>query len=192
MNDTLDRLNERLWVESMPHDYPVDEPERWRIRDDDSAAWASRKLKAAEREVERINAWAEREKARIDQVAMEERLAHQRDIDFFQTHLAVWLKDMIAEGRVKKSVVLPGGKVALRARQPKLNIENEAHLLDYLRGHHPDLLRVREDIDKGKLRKAVKIDGNRVVLSETGEILADVWAEPQEDSISFSPAEDDE
>jgi len=152
MSAVLDRLNERL---DLTYDVPDSHDETWRIVDDDGAAWASRKLQAAHREVAKVDAWAEREKARIDRVAAEERRSHERDIDFFQTHLALWLRDLIADGRTKKSLSLPGGKIALRARQPKLNIENEEHLLDFLRGHHPDLVKVKESVNLSALKKAV-------------------------------------
>lgn len=188
MSDVLDRLNERL---DLTYDVPDEHDESWRITDDDAAAWASRKLKAAHAEIARVDAWAEREKARIDAVAEEERRSHERDADFFQTHLALWLRELIAEGRAKKSISLPGGKIALRARSPKLNIENEGHLLDFLRGHYPDLVRVKESVNLAALKKAVKLDGQTVVLADSGEVLSDVWAEPQEDSISFSPAEEE-
>jgi len=188
MSDVLDRLNERL---DLTYDVPDPRLQNWRIVDDDGAAWASRKLQAAHREVAKVDSWAEREKARIDRVAEEERRSHERDIDFFQTHLALWLRDLIADGRTKKSLSLPGGKIALRARQPKLNIENEEHLLDYLRGHYPDLVKVKESVNLSALKKAVALDGQTVVLADTGEVLEDVWAEPQEDSISFSPAEEE-
>lgn len=191
MSDILERLNERLDLAGMPDDYaPHDEG--WRVRDDDSAAWASRKLRDAHGKVAEIDAWAAREKERIDAVAEEEKRSHERDIEFFQTHLALWLRELISEGRAKKSIALPGGKIALRARQPKLNIENEEHLLDYLRGHHPELVKVKESLDRAAFKKAVVLDGQTVVLADTGEVLSDVWAEPQEDSISFAPAEDDE
>jgi len=139
-----------------------------------------------------VDSWAEREKARIDRVAEEERRSHERDIDFFQTHLALWLRNLIAEGRSKKSLSLPGGKIALRARQPKLNIENEEHLLDFLRGHYPDLVKVKESVNLSALKKAVALDGQTVVLADTGEVLQDVWAEPQEDSVSFALAEEND
>jgi len=148
----------------LTYDVPDTHDETWRIVDDDGAAWASRKLQAAHREVAKVDAWAEREKARIDRVAEEEKRSHERDIDFFQTHLALWLRDLIADGRTKKSLSLPGGKIQLRARQPKLNIENEQHLLDYLRGHHPDLVKVRESVNLSALKKAVALDGQTVVL----------------------------
>jgi len=203
MSDVLDRLKERLtneapssasgWEKAYENqDNPFLDDDHatktWRIVDDDGAAWASRKLQAAHREVAKVDSWAEREKARIDRVAEEERRSHERDIDFFQTHLALWLRDLIANGRTKKSLSLPGGKIQLRARQPKLNIENEEHLLDYLRGHYPDLVKVKESVNLSALKKAVALDGQTVVLADSGEVLSDVWAEPQEDSISFSPA----
>jgi len=53
-------------------------------------------------------------------------------------------------------------------------------------------VKVKESVNLSALKKAVALDGQTVVLADTGEVLEDVWAEPQDDSVSFAPAEDDE
>jgi len=52
-------------------------------------------------------------------------------------------------------------------------------------------VKVKESVNLSALKKAVALDGQTVVLADSGEVLSDVWAEPQEDSISFSPAEEE-
>jgi len=187
MSDVATRLDDALLNMGDPgREYD----EAWSIQTDDTAAWASRKLKAAHDELSKIDAWAEREKTRIDAVAAEERRAHDRDADFFQAHLAVWLRDLIREGRAKKSLSLPGGKIALRSRGPKIEITDEGVALSWLREHRPDLVRVKESLDRAGLKKVTIMDGQKVVLVDTGEVLEFAYAEPQEDSVSFAPAED--
>ena len=188
MSDVATRLDDALLNMGDPgREYD----EAWSIQTDDTAAWASRKLKAAHDELSKIDAWAEREKTRIDAVAAEERRAHDRDADFFQAHLAVWLRDLIREGRAKKSLSLPGGKIALRSRGPKIEVEDEATFVAWLHSSgHESLVRVRESVDRAALNKAVSTEGTRVYLVESGEVLDGVHADPQEDSVSFSPAED--
>ena len=188
MSDVATRLDDALLNMGDPgREYD----EAWSIQTDDTAAWASRKLRAAHHEAARIDAWMEREIARVREVAAEEKKSHERDIDWFQSHLAVYLNRLISEGRAKKSLVLPGGKIALRSRGPKIEVEDEATFVAWLHSSgHESLVRVRESVDRAALNKAVSTEGTRVYLVESGEVLDGVHADPQEDSVSFAPAED--
>ena len=189
MSDVATRLDDALLNMGDPgREYD----EAWSIQTDDTAAWASRKLRAAHHEAARIDAWMEREIARVREVAAEEKKSHERDIDWFQSHLAVYLNRLISEGRAKKSLVLPGGKIALRSRGPKIEVEDEATFIAWLHSSgHESLVRVRESVDRAALNKAVSTEGTRVYLVESGEVLDGVHADPQEDSVSFSPTEDE-
>jgi phage host-nuclease inhibitor protein Gam len=190
MSDIATRLDDALLdVDTTGREYD----EAWSIQTDDTAAWASRKLRAAHHETARIDAWTERQIARIREVAAEEKRSRERDIDWFQSHLAVYLSHLIAEGRAKKSLVLPGGKIALRKRAAKLEVEDEGTFVAWLRSSgHESLVRVRESVDRAALNKAVSVEGTRVYLVESGEALEGVRADPQADSVSFTPTEVEE
>ena len=191
MSDVLDRLEEHLSAATRPEGEVYRDD--WRIEDDDAAAWASRKLRDAHREMNRIDAWAEKQIDRIREVAAEEKRQHERDADWFQTHLQLWLQELIAEGRAKKSIALPGGKLAMRKRQPKIEVEDEESFIVWLHtAGRDDLVKVKESIDKAALKKSIAIEGTRAFLADTGEVLEGVLVEPQEDSVTFSPVEEEE
>ena len=188
MTDVRDRLDEALLEETeprVPHQH-----EGWRIRDDDEAAWVSRKAQKAHRELARVDAWEEREIARIRAVAARERTPFEREVEWAEGQLHVWLDGLIREGRNKKSMELPGGRVAVRSRPPRLEIDDEDTAVGYLRG--TEYVRIKESLDRVKLRKALATDGTTVYLAETGERVPWAHMEPQEDSVTFTPAEDDD
>lgn len=162
--------------------------DRWRITDMDAAAWASRKAQSAMAAIEDINAWEAREVGRVQEVARRERARIERDVVFFKGHLAEYLTRLIADGRAKKSLELPGGKVALRARQPQLDVMDEI-AIEWAKKFDPSLVRVKESLDRVELRKAVVLmpDGT-VVHRESGQPMDFArWTEGG-DNVSFTPA----
>ena len=185
MTDVLDRLDEALMEETAP-----ETSEAWRITTDDEAAWVSRKAQKAHRELARVEAWEEREIARVKAVAARERTPYERDIEWAEGQLHVWLDGLIREGRNKKSMELPGGRVAVRSRPPRLEIDDETVALEWLHERGAGYVRVKESVDKAALRKHLVVDGTTVAL-DTGEPVEWARFEPQEDSVSFTPAEDE-
>jgi hypothetical protein len=183
MISIADRLDEAL----INHDAP--EREGWTVDSQDSAAWASRKLAKAHAAVEAVSAWEAREIERIRAVAEAERRRYQGEIEFFEGHLGTYLLKLVAEGRKTKSLDLPGGRIQLRARQPKLEILDEERAIAWLKAaEHGELVRVKESVDKAALKKALAAEDGVLFIAETGEPVEWASLEEQGDSVSFTPA----
>jgi hypothetical protein len=188
VTDTLDRLN----ALSRP-DGASDTPnEGWAVRDLDSASWAARKASEASAEIARIDAWEQREIDRARAAAATERKRHEESRTFFATALALYLNTLITQGRRTKSLNLPHGTIKFRARQPQLDLDDDAALA-YAREHRTDWLRIRTDIDRSALKGGVILsDGGLVIDSGTGEVLPFARWSPQPDSPTFTPAGGDD
>lgn len=187
MTEALDHLEAQL----RPDEAPDQPTEGWSITGLETAAWASRKAAAAHREINRWKTWAEAEKARIDAIVAAECKRFEEDAAFFEHHLAVFLKAEIEAGRKTKSLTLPGGTIKLTARQPKVEWD-EAQVLAWVKeADRPDLVRVKESLDKTALKKAAVLAEDGVVVID-GEIVPGAAWEAQEDSASFTVNEEGE
>jgi len=184
MTDLTEWLTDAL----RPDDAPDQPTEGWSITGLETAAWASRKAAAARRKQADIRAWATAEKARIDAVAASEAARFERDAEFFEGHLAVFLRSEIAAGRKTKSLELPGGTIKLTARPARLDVDPTAFLA-WAEVHRPDLVRVKSEPDKALLRKRAELAEDGVVVID-GEIVPGATWEAQEDSASFAVTDD--
>ena len=183
--DTYARLDEALINEDNQ-----DTPEAWEIRDMDTAAWASRKAHRASTELARMEAWRDEQVARIDRIVNTEAARSERDLEFFTNHLGAYLSKLVHEGRKTKSLDLPGGTIRMRAKQPALDIVDDAAIEWAQANDHNIMLRTKVSLDRVTFKKRVDlVDGGTVVYPVTGEVLEFArWTEGG-DSVSFDAAD---
>jgi len=184
MTDVLDHLEAQL----RPTDAPDQPTEGWSITGLETAAWASRKAAAARRKQAEVKAWGEREKARIDEIVAAEAKRHEDDAAFFEYHLGAYLRAEVEAGRKTKSLTLPGGTIKLTARQPRVDVEEDAFLAWAKESNRADLVRVKESVDRAALKKAAQLAEDGVVVID-GEVVPGASWEEQGDSVSFAVAE---
>lgn len=144
----------------------------WRVRTDDDAEWALRKIAVATAELAELDAkakrWAEKIQAWFEQAAKDP----ARTAEFFTAQVERYA---MAERREhdRKSVRLPSGKFSTRQSADALEIVDEETLVSWARAFLPDAVRVREDVQVSTLRSLVSIvdidDVYVWVDEETGE-----------------------
>ena len=184
MTDVMERLN----ASTRPADAPHEPREGWRVTGMETASWASRKAAEKARERDQINAWRETEVRRINEAADAEVKRIESDLEFFTHALGVYLQTLVAEGRKTKTLDLPHGKVSMRARPVSFDLD-ETKALDWARTTHPELLRVKESLDKSAWKKAIALgDEGAVVDADTGEVLEFARWHDAGESITFTPA----
>lgn len=167
----------------------IEEARPWEIGDMDAAAWASRKAAAAAHAIVDINAWESREIARIKEAAQSERVRVERDLGFFTGHLGSFLSKLVNGGRKQKSLDLPGGRISIRAKQPKVEIIDE-DAIAWAEANEPQVVRVKKELDRVPFKKMLDLlPGGVAVDRGTGEVLPFVRWEAQGDSVSFDPSE---
>lgn len=195
MPDIYDDLDRKLAEASRPPDAPEEAEETqegggWRVKSLDDASWASRKIAEASRCLADIEAWAQRERERIDSVVARESASHERTIHFFTGHLAAWMREEIETGRqTKKSIALAGGVLKLTKRQPKIEVNGDV-FLPWAEKSAPNLVRteIKKSVNLSALREFCQYaEEGRLVVD--GEIVEGATWEPQEDSPSFKVAE---
>lgn len=162
--------------------------ETFRVTDTDSLNWAFRKMQAyqqeltevnnlARSEMERIQAWQEREQNRISE-----------QMEFFESLIRQFALEQRAQNP-KFKVSTPYGKVGFRKQQPKWNYD-ETKLVESLKAiGHTDLVRVKEEPDKAAIKKRFTVDGTQVVDTELGVIIEGVTVVEQPEAINITIAD---
>jgi phage host-nuclease inhibitor protein Gam len=177
-----DTLNERLEAENT-----TDTNDPWQINDLDTAAWASRKLATLHKEAKEIQEWKQRETQRIENAAHPEETRLNKQIQFFESHLSDYLRRLIEDGRRTKSLQLPGGKVSIRARQPKLSIPYQDQLEQWAKRNAPEIINTIEEINMSRLKARLEYANEGIVIDKTtGEILPITWY-IDSDKATFTP-----
>jgi len=160
--------------------------EKYKITDIESANWAFRKLRAiqekendikklAEKEIERIKAWQEKELETLN-----------NSKSFFEGLLSEYfIKEREKDPKFKIST--PYGKVSARKQQPKWNYD-EDKLIEWLKENDMELVRVKYEPNKTEIKKRYKVVGN-VVTTEDGEIVEGITVEEQPDAIAIKVVE---
>lgn len=158
---------------------PEEEKQNFEVKDNSSANWCLRKLKAlkaqqaensqlAKTEIDRIKAWEEAENGKL-----------QDGIAFFEGLLIQYHMEKLEQDPKKKTISLPDGKLKARAQQPEF-IRDDEKLVGYLRkAGRTDYIKVIEKPEWGEFKKVVEVamDGKTVVDTQTGEIVEGVIAE---------------
>jgi len=145
--------------------------ERWRVRTDDDAEWALRKIAAADAELDALHEKARRWEAKIGEWFEQAAKEPARTAEFFTAQVERYA---MAERREhnRKSVRLPSGKFSTRSVPGALEIVDEAEVLEWAKAVMPDAVRVREDVQVSTLRSLVTtvdaLDGKWV--DDTGEV----------------------
>lgn len=148
--------------------------EGFKIENLEGATWAFRKLRAIENKEADIKAIAEEEIARVNNWKETELKQYEADKQYFEFLLSEYYKNEKAKDK-KFKLSTPYGKVTSR-KSSKWNYENEEALTKYLKDNRPELVRVKEEVNKTELKKVFK-DG---IDKETGEVLPFVTIEETE------------
>ena len=167
-------------------DEEVENKEKFVIENLESANWAFRKLKAIEEREKDIELLANKEIERIQDWQRKEIEATKGSKDFFEGLLMeYYVKQREEDSKFKLST--PYGKVTSRKQQPKWNYE-DGKTIEWLRQNNRELIRIKEEIDKGELKKLYKIHGDKVV-TEDGEIVEGIVIENRDDTINVKVAD---
>lgn len=160
-------------------------PEGWPgyIANDELAAWAMRKARERQKRIDEVRAVYEAERDALDEYLETETAKHKRDLEFFAHHLTAYGLVQREEGR--KSVVLPAGKITTRATASKVNITDEDGFIEWAKQWNPDLVKVKETVNRAGLNKLIV--GDKAVAS-SGEIIPGVEVSPGQINASIEVA----
>lgn len=172
----------------LPGDIPEGEEKKrdpFRIADDGAADWAVRKIAEEKAEFDRLREIGEEQIQRIrDKV---ERAKHRYEQntafltsllgDYFQTVPHRCTKTTEKYALLSGTLTLKYGRVDAKP--------DDAKLIPYLRQiGREDLIKVKEEVAWGELKKLLTFAGDTAVLSETGEIVDGITVATKPDTFS--------
>lgn len=150
------------------------------VDNDRKAVWCLRKIKHLKEKQAKNEELAESEiediQKEIDEVQKwlnEENDNLQNSIDFFESILYFYALELRKEDQELKTHKLPFGKLQFRSKRPKWNYDN-VKLLDFITSNYRELVKVKESVDKRKLKQMTKVVGDKVIVKDTGEIVEGV------------------
>ena len=158
--------------ENIPVVEAIESDDRWRVRTDDDAEWALRRIAAANADLEALHEkakrWTEQITGWFEQAAREP----ARTAEFFTAQVERYA---MAERREhdRKSVRLPSGRFSTRQSAEALEILDDDKVLAWAHIHAPDTIRLRADVLVSSLRGCLspaESEGKWVVV-ETGEVV---------------------
>lgn len=157
--------------------------DRFVVDDDKKADWALEKIKELKEEQEEKRQLAqERMEPLEEKIATIERWRNlqieqiQSSIDYFEGLLTEYAMQKKEDDPDLKTHSLPFGKLKFRKRRPKWNYDNEELLNSIRESGFDELLRIKESVDKRKLKKddRLEVHGDKLINTETGEVIEGV------------------
>lgn len=176
----LDEEREGMLLEDLLDEYPA---EAFRIIDNDSKAnWAVKQILKDRADTNRLIALADEEinylhdrrKALMERQESREGYLKALLMDYFER------VEPSTTTKTQTTYKLLAGKLVKKRQQPEYQ-RDDAALLDWAKANAPDMVQTKESVTWGELKKLTTLDGEKVVLAETGEIVSGVVAVPRED-----------
>ena len=167
------------------------EPQQFIVDNFSKAEWAARKIVEQQANIQNKTEEARKMKedyaAIVDEWLKSETEDAQKDIDSLQAKLIPFVSEQI-EGKKKKSIKLPSATAGFKKSGAKFTIGGEKvdgkseQLLEIVKKHNLDeYIITKEYVDWYKLKKTLNVVSDGVVVSQDGEILQNIEAEPETD-----------
>ena len=141
--------------------------------------------KQADQIISETNAWLEEEIER-----------NQDEVNFFLSMLRPYAESKLI-GK-SKTVKFPNGNIQFKSQSPVLYVgmdkadANNLKLLEYVKKSAPDYLKIKESVEWGEFKKALKVTDTGKVISSDGEIIEFMRGEIRPDTIAVKERKNDE
>lgn len=153
-----------------------EEDKPWEISNDQSADWAIGKVLEEYAERDRLIALADAKIAELNEAKRNIRERSEGRIAYLTSALQAYFQTVkTRDTKTMRQYQLITGTLVLKRQQPEYVLD-EAALLDWAKANAPDMVQTKESVTWGELKKLTTLDGEKVVLAETGEIVSGVVA----------------
>lgn len=125
----------------------------------EKAEWALSKIARSEHRLQELAALAEAAKARIDARLAEITKGDRATVARLGDMIRPWASVEVAKNGKRKSVQLLNGTVGFRQSPASLVVTDEAAAVAWLEEHGGDFIRVKKEVKKGELKKAIEANG---------------------------------
>lgn len=163
------------------------ENERFAITSDEQANFFLRRLEEIRSERDKINQTCNNEIERFTTKVNNFRAKETLSLDNTERYFCGLLEDYARkqlEGSKKKTLKLPFGTMSFKKGQRKMVYEDDI-LKNFIKNNNLEqFVRIKEEINKAELKKAVTIDDNGIVTLN-GQVVEGVTTLPGEESFSI-------
>lgn len=151
------------------------------VLDDASAEYMLKRIREAEDQYERMEAWYEHQKGKAKQL-------RDRTVAWAMRGLRSYF-DMVPTKNTKtqRSYELPGGKIVVKAQEPKYD-QDDKELVPWLKQNKmTDMIRIKEESNWKELKNLLKLapDGKSMVTAD-GEIVPGVKVTQRGEKMTVS------
>ena len=150
------------------------EKETFLVNSEESANWCLMKIAIANENIAEIDAYVEREIARIQAFAQKKRDIQLSTISFMEGKLHPYIANRLAEENKNKkkpvkSILLLNGRCGFKAASRDIE-RDEDQAIAWAEKNAPDMVERKLKLKWGELKKTLIFDGGQV-MSKDGEIL---------------------
>ena len=173
----------------MPADLPEEaqsERKPFRIADDDCADWAVKKIAEEKAEFERIKNLGEQEISRIkERIAQAERRYNQ-NTEFLRQRLGEFFDSVPHKcTKTTEKYRLLSGTLTLKYGGIDAKRDDTA-LVPFLRETgHEELVKVKEEVAWGELKKLLTFAGDTAIMTDTGEVVPGLTITTKPDTFNI-------
>lgn len=156
--------------------------DRFEIKDLSSLTWAMRKLseiKSKQRENEVI---AAQEIERINNWLVEVNKPYDSEIQFFESMIIHYHRQVLENNPKEKTLSTPYGKVRSRKTSETVSKSDDKKLLAYVLDN--DLECYKPSLNWSELKKRLVVADGRVIDKETGEVVEGATVKPE--SVNYT------
>ena len=157
--------------------------EGFQIDNRGKANWALRKIRHLKKKQSKNDELAKKEieklKAEIEEVnewLKSENESLQNSIDFFKNKLHGYALQLKEDDPDFKTLKLPFGKIQFRNQRKKWHYDNDK-LLDFAEKNIKTAVKTKKKVDKRKLKKLIKVVGDKAIIEATGEVVEGIKVE---------------
>lgn len=172
--------------------------EPWEIHDDAEANWALRKIYQAEREIERVNANAQREVERILLSRDAAVQSAQQTVSFMKLHLIHYRRKLEeADPTLPKTYRLPAGVLSRRKGPSRYVVTDEKAFIEWAERNDPDAYRrtpLVSALDNpnyrcvGEQKESSDVEQRSPIVTTSGELVPGVERVREPDRYSCKPS----
>ena len=159
-----------------------EEAQGFTIDSDNKADWAIEQILTAVAERDRLTRIANDRIAELNKQKADISEKTDRNTQFLTDKLFEYFQTVKPSSITKTQTTfkLLSGKLVQKKQQPEY-VRDEAAMIDWARASAPDYIKVEERLNWGDLKKQTTLDGEAVVLADTGEIIPGVVAKARPD-----------
>ena len=165
----------------------TEEKPAFQIDNDRKADWAVEKVMEAVAERDRLVKIADQRIKELQEQKLAIAAKADRSTQFLTEKLYEYFQTVQPSSvtKTQTSYKLLTGKLVLKKQQPEY-VRDEAALVAWAKEIAPSYIKVTESVAWGELKKATAVNGETVVLAETGEVVNGVIARARDDVFEVS------